>query len=301
MASVMSSPVPAATPATVGEALVEGFETATESTGQFLASLPLITTRLLLAAVAILIGYLLLRLGRMLLGRLIRSKAGSSFQQRETFRSLVESVFSYVMYFIIATVVLSIFGVNISSILAVAGVGGVAIGFGAQTLVKDVISGVFLWAEGNVTVGDTVTVNGMTGTVEAVALRTTTVRDFNGNLYIVPNGDIRTVVNMSRGFKRALVEVRLNYEEDLEYMLGILRDEMAACRETVPGLREEPIVQGVNAMAGDCISVQIAALCEPGQVYGVERALRLRIKARFDREGILFPHGPIMATPRRDA
>ena len=82
------------------------------------------------------------------------------------------------------------------SMIAVAGVGGVAIGFGAQTLVKDVISGIFLWVEGNITVGDIVEVNGLSGEVEAIAIRTTTIRHFSGNLYVIPNGDIRTVTNM---------------------------------------------------------------------------------------------------------
>ena len=116
----------------------------------------------------------------------------------------------YTSYFIIITVVLSIFGVNVSSILDVAGVGGIAVGFGAQTLVKDVISGFFIWMEGSISVGDIVDINGLTGEVESIAIRTTLVRNFNGNLYAIPNGDIRTVTNMSRGFKRAIVDIRLS-------------------------------------------------------------------------------------------
>ena len=98
------------------------------------------------------------------------------------------SIFNYTMYFILITVVLGIFGINVASMIAVAGVGGIAIGFGAQTLVKDVISGLFLWAEGNVTVGDIVEINGLSGEVEAIAIRTTTIRNYSGNLYVIPNG-----------------------------------------------------------------------------------------------------------------
>lgn len=295
------TPVPTPTP-TVSDVVNEGITMATTATSRLVSSLPVIGTRLLLSAIAILVGYFIIRLGRRLVDRLIHNKQASKYQtpqQRETFASLVNSVMSYLMYFVIATVVLSIFGVNISSILAVAGVGGVAIGFGAQTLVKDVISGVFLWAEGNLTVGDTVQVNGMTGTVESVSLRTTTLRDYNGSLYVVPNGDIRTVTNMSRGRRRAIVEVRLNYEEDLDTMLRVLRDEMDNTKD-VNGLCEIPQVQGITGMVGDSITVQIAALCEAASAVDVERELRRRIKLRFDREEILFPHAPVMPTPRTE-
>lgn len=294
------TPVPSDAPS-VADVVTESLAAAGESTNRFFDNLPLLLTRLLMAGAAILIGYVLLRVGRAVIARTLRKKEGRgrNQQQRETFRALVESVFNYLMYFIIGTVVLSIFGVNVSSIIAVAGVGGIAIGFGAQTLVKDIISGVFLWAEGNVAVGDTIVVGGMTGKVESISLRTTVLRDYNGDLYVVPNGDIRTVVNMSRDFKRAVVPVRLNYEEDLEEMLSILRDEMGECRKVIPGLREAPRVDGVTDMAGDCITVQISALCDPGAQVDIARALRLRIKARFDREGILFPHGPVMAKRER--
>lgn len=304
MGSASPVPVPSVTEVpTVSDVVNDGLSMATEATNQFIENLPVFSMRLLLAGAVLIIGYLLLRIGRRLIGRVIRKKEGITMhtrQQRDTMRSLVQSVFSYLMYFVIATVVLSIFGVNISSIIAVAGVGGVAIGFGAQTLVKDVISGIFLWAEGNLIVGDTVQVNSMTGMVESISLRTTTVRDFNGCLYIIPNGDIRTVVNMNRTYRRAEVAVRLSYEERLDDMLAILGDEMEKSRDAVEGLRDTPQVLGITDMAGDCITVKVAALCEPAQVTDVERALRMRILQRFAKERILFPHAPVMATPRWD-
>lgn len=291
------------------ESFSEGVETAKEAVVEGVTSLfhikpPEWLVTILFALLALVVGIVLLRVGRKVLNRVIgRSplKDPKMARQQETLRSLVNSIFSYGMYFIIATVVLSLFGVNITSLLAIAGIGGVAIGFGAQTLVRDIISGVFLWAEGNITVGDIVTLNGMTGTVESVALRTTTLRDYNGNLYVVPNGDVRTVANMSRSYKRAIVDVRLNYEEDLEYMLSILRDEMEKAKESLPGLHEDPTILGVTGLMGDCISVQIAALCDVTECVNIERALRRRIVNRFAQERILLPHGPIMATPRKDS
>lgn len=300
--ALTASPIPTEIPA-VSDVVTESVNMLSETTTNFVASLPVYATRLLMAAVIIVIGWLVLRIGRKLITRFLHireAKSAYAHQQRETLRSLVISIFNYLVYFVIATVVLSVFGVNVSSIIAVAGVGGVAIGFGAQTLVKDIISGVFLWSEGNITVGDFVQLNGLSGTVEGISLRTTTLRDYNGNLYVVPNGDVRTVTNLSRDYKRALIEVRLNYEESLDDMLAILRDEMERSRNEIPGLRETPQVLGIKAMPGDAIIVEISALCDAGANVDAERSLRLRVKNRFDREGILFPHAPVMATPRRD-
>lgn len=311
-----ATPVPTATPGPtatplptdvppLSDVLAESFSKVDAATSGFIDSLPLIVTRLLFAGVAVLIGWVLLRLGRRLIARLIQKKSkGSdarSIRERETLRALIQSIFSYLMYFFIITVVLSIFGVDVSSLLAVAGVGGIAIGFGAQTLVKDIISGIFLWSEGNITVGNKVTINGLTGNIESISLRTTTLRDFNGSLYVIPNGDIRTVTNESRGFKRAIVEVRLNYEDDLQRMLDILEDEMKRSKEAIHGLRETPKVVGVTAMTADCLTVQIAARCDPTSYSEVELELRLRIKKRFEQENIVFPHIPITHKPREES
>jgi len=268
-------------------------ENAGQAAGQIITSLPIWLSKLLLAALAILFGAMAIRLGRRVINRMIRGKEANTVRspgQRETLRTLITSVFNYTMYFILATVVLGVFGVNVTSMIAVAGVGGVAIGFGAQTLVKDVISGIFLWVEGNITVGDIVEVNGLSGEVEAIALRTTTIRHYSGNLYVIPNGDIRTVTNMTRSFKRAIVDVRLPYEEKLDKLLAILTDEMTKAFKEMTGLSEEPQVLGVLSYETDAIIVRIAALCSVKENWGIERELRKRVKERLDLEGIEMPH-----------
>ncbi len=275
------------------EAMNSGIETAGQAAGQFITDLPLWLSKLLLAALAALVGAMAVRLGRRIIKKLVRSrKAGDAraMGQRETLRSLVCSVFDYTMYFIIATIVLGIFGVNVTSMIAVAGVGGVAIGFGAQTLVKDVISGIFLWAEGNMSVGDVVDINGLSGEVESIALRTTAIRNYSGNLFVIPNGDIRTVTNMSRSFKRAIVDVRVPYEEKLERILSILEDEMGKAFARIEGLSETPQVLGVLAYETDAIIVRLAVLCPAKENWRIERELRRLVKDRFDEEGIQMPH-----------
>ncbi len=261
--------------------------------GSFLSSLPMLSTKLLMAGLAIFVGCILLRIGRRMIGSIVRmrgKKGMKSLQQMETVKSLVTSIYNYIMYFIIVTVALSIFGVNVSSILAVAGVGGVAISFGAQTLVKDIISGMFIWMEGNVSVGDVVSINGLSGVVENIAIRTTTVRDYNGNLYVIPNGDIRTLTNRSRGVKRAIVDVRWPYEADQEHVVAIIREEMELAGKEIDGLTATPDVMSILSFDTDAVIVRIAAQCPVGENWRIERELRTRVKARFDREGIVMPH-----------
>ena len=268
-------------------------ETAGDRAGSFLSGLPLLTTRLLMVALAIFVGVILIRVGRRMITSIVRMRGQKGMQsaaQVNTVKSLVTSIFNYIMYFIIITIALSIFGVNVSSLLTVAGVGGIAISFGAQTLIKDIISGIFIWIEGSVSVGDVVTVNGLSGTVESIAIRITVIRDYNGNLHVIPNGDIRTLTNMSRGFKRAIIDVRCPYEADQGHIVEILNDEMEKAYGEVQGLMEKPEVMSILSFETDCVMVRIAAQCPVGENWRIERDLRSRVKARFDREGIMMPH-----------
>ncbi len=275
---------------TLMESVNNTLENAGQAAGQFISDLPMWLSKLMLAGLVILLGALAIRMGRHLIRKMMRAKEGRTPGQRETLRSLTTSVFNYVMYFLIATFVLGVFGVNVTSMIAVAGVGGIAVGFGAQTLVKDTISGIFLWVEGNIIVGDIVEVNGLSGEVESIALRTTSIRHFSGNLYVIPNGDIRTVTNMTRTFKRAIVDVRLPYEEKLEKLINILEDEMGAASKAIEGFSEPPEVLGVLSFEADCIIVRLSALCPVKENWRIERELRMRVKNRFDREGIQMPH-----------
>ena len=268
-------------------------ETTRDKASDFLIKLPTLTTLLLMSALAIFVGCILIRVGRRMIGSIVKIRGQKNMKnaaQIKTVRALVTSVFNYIMYFIILTVVLSIFGVNVSSILAVAGVGGIAISFGAQTLVKDIISGMFIWIEGTIAVGDIVNINNLSGTVETIAIRTTTVRDYNGNLYVIPNGDIRTLTNMSRDFKRAIVDIRCPYEADQAHIVDILKDEMEKAGREIVGITETPEVMSILSFDTDAVVVRIAVLCPVGEHWRVERDLRSRVKARFDAEGIVMPH-----------
>jgi len=285
----------AATPAPefVETTAVDVIETMSTKAEGLISGIPIIVTRLALAAFVIFIGCIVIRIGRKMISHIVDArgeKNDETSQQMDTLRSLITSIFNYVLYFIIITVVLGVFGVDISSILAVAGVGGIAIGFGAQTLVKDVISGFFIWMEGSIAVGDIVEVNGLMGEVESIAIRTTVIRNNNGNLYSIPNGDIRTVTNMSREFKRALVDIRCPYDVPLERIVSILKDEMEIAGREVEGLDDPPEVLSVLSFDPDAMIIRLAAKCPVKENWRIERDLRSRVKNRFDKEGIEMPH-----------
>ena len=249
---------------------------------------PMILTRLLLAVVAIIIGVLLLRLLRKLINSRLRRKHESekrTFKQTETLRSLVNSIVSYLMYFFIALVVLHIFGIDLTSILAVAGIGSIAIGFGAQTLVKDIISGMFLWMEGNINVGDVVTVANCTGRVEAISLRITTLRSTDGRLYAVPNGDIRTVACRSRGLQMAQVNVTIAHGQDLRRAQEALEDE---CRLVGERLKLTEPLRLYPAIASDarCVTMRVEYPCDVEDDWALEREIRMSMYERLRKEEI---------------
>ena len=261
-----------------------------ETANSVFLGFPSFAVKILLAVVSIFLCALVVRLGRMAIRRLISRRGGGAQGQTDTLRSMITSVFEYTMYFVCITVILSIFGVNVSSLMAVAGVGGIALGFGAQTFVKDVISGIFLLLEGSIVVGDVVEINGLSGEVEAIAIRTTKVRSPKGNQYVIPNGDIRTVVNMTRAYQKAVVDVRCPYEESVDRLVLILRDEMEKCWSEIDGLSEPPDVLGVISFDVDAMIVRVLSSCAIKENWRIERELRRRIKERFDREGIRMPH-----------
>ncbi len=251
--------------------------------------LPDIIGRLITAAFLIILGLLILRIGRRIIRKAFQRKGknqtGKVIHQRKTLQTLITSIFNYILYFAIVMCALSSMGVDVSSLLAVAGVGSVAIGFGCQTLVKDFISGMFLWTEGWVQVGDVVTVGEQTGAVESIALRTTVLRSANGCVYVVPNGDIRTVVNMSRDFRRAHADILLPHGLPFSQVLACLQDEMDKLYEGKDGLEAAPQVLGIIGMDRFAVTIRIECQCAAESVWALEREMRLKALDRMTKEG----------------
>lgn len=266
---------------------------AAENVGDILDRMPQFVSRVLISVAVLIAGLIILKLGKMIIQKAGLRKEGRDpvvVQRSVTRRSIISSVFSYIMFFVIVAAVLSLFGVDVTSLLTAAGVVGIAIAFGAQTMVKDILSGLFIWGEKSYSVGDLINVNGLDGTVESMTIRTTSIRNYNGNVVIIPNGDIRTITNMSHTFKRAIVNVPCPYEENQERLVEMIKEEMEIAAQEVDGIEAVPDVMSIVAFDNNSVRVQVTVACAIGENWRIEREIRTRIKARFDREGIIMPH-----------
>jgi moderate conductance mechanosensitive channel len=216
-------------------------------------------------------------------------------QRAQTIASLLGNIAAIGIFVVVTLTILDILIENTGPILASFGIIGLAFSFGAQSLVKDVISGTFMLIEGQFGIGDVVKVSDVSGLVEKVTLRTTVLRDIEGAVHIVPNGEITRVTNMTKAWSRAVLNVGVAYKEDVDHVIEVLRDllrEFHADPEWGPLLLDEPVVPGVESLADSAVVIRVMAKTLPLKQWDVARELRRRIKQRFDREGIEipFPH-----------
>lgn len=213
-------------------------------------------------------------------------------QRAKTMGDLLKSIITGVVVAMFGTMILSELGVNIAPIIASAGIIGLALGFGAQSLVKDYLSGIFMIFEDQYGVGDVVDVGEATGTIEAVSLRVTRLRDLNGTVWYVPNGEIMRVGNMSQNWSRAVVDVSVGYGEDLvrvQRVLSEIAHDLWDDEDFNGLIIEAPEVTGVEMLAADSVNLRVLIKTLPNEQWAVARAMRQRIKARFDHEGIEIP------------
>jgi small-conductance mechanosensitive channel len=214
-----------------------------------------------------------------------------------------------IAWLIVVLTILKGFNVDLGPLIASAGIAGVALGFGAQTLVRDTISGLFIVLESQYDVGDVVDLESegglVTGSVEALSLRITTVRQFDGTLSMVPNGYIKVARNKTRGWGRAIIDVRVAIDEDaarVRVVLEELLEELAAQEPFESALRKNPEVLGVTQVTDAAQVIRVAAETEPSRRWEIERELRERITARIAERGIRVPPlAPPPATPGSSA
>lgn len=236
-------------------------------------------------------------------GRVLGEATGLANARHEsrvtTMASLLRSIVTVVVFGVAVVTVLALLGIPLGPVLASAGVGGLALGFGAQSLVKDFLSGVFMILEDQYGVGDVVDTGEVIGTVEDVTLRITKIRDADGVAWYVRNGEIIRVGNKSQGWSTAIVDMSIAYDADLERALDTLRG-AAAQFGTDPAyadvLLDPPSVVGVESMSGTAIVIRTTARCLPGENFGVQRSLRERLKVALDAAGVkappALPYGP---------
>jgi small-conductance mechanosensitive channel len=216
-------------------------------------------------------------------------------QRAQTLGSLLKSITSGVIVALVAVMVLSEVGVDIAPILASAGILGVALGFGAQSLVKDFLSGIFMIFEDQYGVGDSIDLATVSGTVEAVSLRVTRLRDVNGTVWYVRNGEILRVGNQSQNWARTVLDIPVAADADLARVRKVLKDvahDLWLDEDFTGVVLEEPEVWGVQALTHESTTLRVTLKTAPLSQWRVAREMRERVKARFDHEGIeLGPAG----------
>jgi small-conductance mechanosensitive channel len=213
-------------------------------------------------------------------------------QRAATMGSLLKSIVTGIVMVVIALMFIAELGYDIAPLIASAGIIGVAIGFGSQALVKDFLSGIFMIFEDQYGVGDEVDLGEAVGTVEAVSLRVTRLRDVNGTVWYVRNGEILRVGNMSQNWARTVLDVNVGYGEDLARVRAVLADvahDLWEDDDFKGRIIEEPSVWGVQDLGPDSVVVRVALKTAPLEQWAVAREMRQRIKYRFDHEGIEIP------------
>jgi small-conductance mechanosensitive channel len=206
--------------------------------------------------------------------------------------AVLGSVASITIYTVAVIMVMGEFDVSLGPLLAAAGVVGVALGFGAQSLVRDFLSGIFIIIEDQYGVGDIVDLGEASGTVEEVTLRVTRVRDVRGTLWHVPNGEIRRVGNQSQLWARVILDIEVAYDTDIAKASAVVKEVAdAVWREGLKAapILEEPEVWGVESFGPDAIVLRLAVKTEPGVQWALARELRTRLKQAFDEHGIEIP------------
>jgi moderate conductance mechanosensitive channel len=213
-------------------------------------------------------------------------------QRTETLGTVLRSIVTTVVFSVAFVMILDELGLPIAPLLASAGVAGVALGFGAQSLVKDFLSGIFMLVEDQYGVGDVIDTGEAIGTVEDVTLRVTRLRDGTGVVWYVRNGEIIRIGNRSQGWSTAIVDLPVAYTEDIERVQDIIREAMRELDQDPnwhDRLVEEPAVAGVEQITGTTVTIRVIAKCAPNENLPVQREIRERAKAAFDSHGVKAP------------
>lgn len=269
-----------------------------EIAAQWWASLGSAATTLLRVTLIVVAAWLLVVVLQRAI-RSLRTRIASRLDDREAAKraETLGRVFRYLAAVVVSLVagmlVLAELGVSVAPILGAAGVVGLAVGFGAQSLVKDYFTGFFILLENQVRQGDVVKLGDHAGLVEVVTLRYVQLRDYDGNVHYVPNGHISTVINMTRGFSNAVIDVGVAYRENVDEVMEVMRAVAGTMREDPefgPRLLDELEIAGVDSWGDSAVVIRCRFRCQPLEQWSVKREYLRRLKAAFDEAGIEIPY-----------
>lgn len=219
-------------------------------------------------------------------------------RRTRTIGKLINNVVTYTFNFIAILLLLSQIGIKLAPLLAGAGVVGLAVGFGAQNLVKDIITGFFIIFEDQFGVGDVVQVGKYKGTVEEIGLRITRIKIWTGELLVIPNGAIGEVVNFSINNSVAVIDMSISYEQDIDFATRVLKEQVHEIFEENENIIQEPEILGVQSLGNSDVVLRITAECKPNTHFAVTRQMREVLKKAFDQNGIEIPY-PRLVTYQR--
>lgn len=213
-----------------------------------------------------------------------------SERREATLIKLLDNVLTYVVSFIAFVMVLDVLGVDVKALVAGAGIVGLAVGFGAQNLVRDIITGFFIIFEDQFSVGDYVQIGQFVGTVEEIGLRTTKIKSWTGELHIIPNGNITEVTNYSINNSVAVVDVNIAYSEDIERAEQVLSEFISTLEGRYEDMVDVPTILGVQNLGTSDVTIRVTCETKPMCHYGIARSLRKDIKVCLDQHGIEVPY-----------
>ena len=222
----------------------------------------------------------------------IQERQARSAQRIETIAAVLKSLATALILAVAALLCLSELNIDLAPLIAGAGIAGLAVGFGAQSLVRDFLAGMFILIEDQFGVGDVVDVGDTSGTIEKVSLRTTTLRDVSGVVWTVPNGEIHRTANHSQLWSRAILDIGVSYDTDIDQASEIMKavaDELWHENDPDLTILEEPSVWGVQELGNDAVVIRLVVKTDPSEQWAVGRVLRARIKKAFDEAGIEIP------------
>lgn len=252
--------------------------------------------------VIVILSAIVVRVGKALIRKTfaVRFKGPLKYNERrhQTMSKLLENVLAYVVYFIAIIAVLSAFDINVTGLLAGAGVLGLAIGFGAQNLVRDIITGFFIIMEDQFSVGDYVRIGQAEGTVEEIGLRTTKIKGFTGELFIFPNGNVTDVVNFSIHNSIAVVDINISYESDMAKVEQLIQEFLVDIEDKYEQIIKPPELLGVQNLTTTEVVMRIIAETLPMQHFAVSRGLRRDLKEFLDKQGVEIPYPRMVMVQR---
>lgn len=243
-----------------------------------------------LSLIVILCVWILSRLANRMLQKLLSKKQQTMYPKKYmTITKLLGNAIQFIFYFIAAIQILDIFGVNTASLIATAGIGGIAVGFGAQSLVKDIIGGLFLVMEDQFQVGDDVIINAYEGTVEELGLRTTRLRGYNGDLQLIGNGQITSVVNRSRNNQRITITIPVSYAYELSFYEEVCNEiGEAMAKERPEEIYSPPQCIGITEFRACSMVITVWGWSKYGMQYRIEREFRERFIQKMKERKVVL-------------